>query len=272
MKCYLYAITAGTEYELYVTNDNYSHTYNSVTYAASAMECKEFSFDIKELMGEASVSIPWEQAGFLRNFTSRAIEPIVEIEVYHYNTSTSAASLVFKGFVNSFKVAKAKIDLGCLSFVEQCRDSYPRICLSRHCCRRVYDSGCGLSVGDWTENFTITGISSDGLTITGTGPAHEAEWFTYGYIKSPSNPAGAARYIVGNDYSGSAHSLYLMHPCPTAWYVNQIVTVTAGCDKSTTTCSSKFNNYANFLGFPFAPYESIRYTGLRTETVEKSKK
>ena len=37
--------------------------------------------------------------------------------------------------------------------------------------------------------------------------------------------------------------------------VGQTIVVQAGCDHLPTTCKNKFNNLANFNGFPFVPLE-----------------
>jgi uncharacterized phage protein (TIGR02218 family) len=258
----------GAEFSLNVTNDNYDQLVDGVTYYASAMESKEFTFDIKELMGEVNLSIPWEQGGFLQAFTEYAIEPIVTVNIYSYNTSTTTQKLVFRGFVNSFKAGKSKIDLGCLSFVEQCRDSYPKITLSRHCCNRLFDETCGLLEVDYQILLSLTGVSSDGLTLTGTGPTSASGYYTYGRISQ----GVSSRYIVSHEYDSGSNSIYLMHPCPRSWAAGQWVTLHPGCDKSTETCRTKYNNFTSFLGFPYAPYESIRYTGLRSESIDRSKK
>jgi uncharacterized phage protein (TIGR02218 family) len=267
MQVQLFGFTL-TEASLYVTSDNTNHTYAGVTYLASAITCKEFSYDLKEVMGEASIQIPFAQGGFLQGAASRSIEGAVHVDVYEYDTVDENAVLVFKGFVNMFKVAKAMLDLQCVSFVEHARDNYARMILSRVCNHRVYSSLCGAQEVNYTYAGTIVGFSVDRVTIEVSGIGSDSGYFTYGYVKWQ----GVYRHIVNDTWTGSTRYIDLMHFAPTCWEVGQGIAVVAGCDKLTATCISKFGMISNYMGFPYAPYESIRYTGLKTTTIKKSKK
>lgn len=266
MKLYLYDLTCGGE-NLYLTGDNYQRVYAGITYTAAAIESKEISYDLKELMGEVNITLPFAQAGYLQDFTTYPFDFPVNVTLYSYETGDSSGTVIFKGFVNSFKCSKGMIDLGCLSFLEQCRDNYPRTVIARHCCHRVYDNDCGLSSGSWTTPSTILGITTDRLTITATGAAASG-YYSYGYLFANDR----YRYIVTSTLSSGDQSLALMHPCPTVWTVGQTVYLVAGCDRSVSMCQTKFNNYEHFLGFPYTPFESIRMTGLRASEVQRSKK
>jgi uncharacterized phage protein (TIGR02218 family) len=267
MQVQLFGFTLN-EASLYVTNDNVDHTYSGITYTASAITCKEFSYDLKEVMGEASISMPFLQSGFLAGAASRSIEGAVHIDVYEFETTDDTATLVFRGFVNTFKVSKAMLDVQCVSFIEHARDNYARMILTRVCNHRLYSALCGANEASYTFTGTIVGFSVDRVTVEVSGIGAGSGYFTYGFCKWQ----GAYRHIVNDVWNGSTRYLDLMHFAPTAWEIGQGISIVAGCDKTTSTCSSKFGMFQNFMGFPYAPYESIRYTGLRTTTIKKSKK
>jgi hypothetical protein len=44
--------------------------------------------------------------------------------------------------------------------------------------------------------------------------------------------------------------------------VGDNVTLTAGCDRTRATCVAKFNNLANFMGFPYIPTKNPYSSGL----------
>jgi len=44
-----------------------------------------------------------------------------------------------------------------------------------------------------------------------------------------------------------------MYPLPFAPAFGDAFTVYAGCDRTLATCQGRFNNKANFRGFPFVP-------------------
>jgi uncharacterized phage protein (TIGR02218 family) len=267
MQVQLFAFTLN-EGSLYVTNDNSLHIYNGITYNASAITCKEFTYDLKEVMGEASISMPYAQSGFLSGVSARGIEGAVHVDVYEYDTVDLNAVLVFRGFVNTFKVGKAMLDLQCVSFIEHARDNYARLILSRVCNHRLYSPMCGVVETNYQYSGIIVGFSVDRVTVEVSGIGSDSGYFTYGYVKWQ----GAYRHIVNDTWNGSTRFIDLMHFAPVSWYIGQPVALVAGCDKLTATCQSKFNNFTHYLGFPYAPYESIRYTGLRSTSIKKSKK
>ena len=266
MKVYLYHFECGSE-DLYFTGDNTLRVTDGITYNIAAIESKELSYDLKELMGEVSISMPFDQSGYLKDFTRYPFDFPVNASMYSYETSSDTSSLIFRGFVNSFKCSKGMVELGCLSFIEQCRDNYPKISLAKHCCHRVYDDGCTLISGDWTEMTTLKGISTDRKTLT-VDLVSDDGYYSYGYMFSNYR----YRHISSSTPGVDGTELYLIHPCPTAWNVDDTVYLVAGCDRAQATCQTKFNNYANFLGFPYAPFESIRITGLRASEIKRSKK
>jgi len=267
MQTQLFGFTLN-EASLYVTSDNTNHTYSGITYNASAITCKEFTYDLKEVMGEAAIAIPFAQGGFLNGAASRGIEGAVHVDVYEFDTVDLTAVLVFRGFVNTFKVGKAMIDLQCVSFVEHARDNYARMILTRVCNHRLYSALCTVQEVNYTYTGVIEGFSVDRVTMEVSGIGLDSGYFMYGYVKW----AGAYRHIVYDTWNGSTRNVDLMHFAPKVWNVGDQIALVAGCDKLTSTCSSKFNNKVHYMGFPYAPYESIRYTGLRTTSIKKSKK
>lgn len=266
MKVFLYHFECGED-DLYLTGDNYTRTYAGITYNIAAIENKEIAYDLKELMGEVAVTIPFAQAGYLNQFPAYPYDFPVNVEITSYETSSDTGKLIFKGFVNSFKCSKGMVELGCLSVIEQCRDNYPRLSLARHCCHRVYDAGCGLDSGTYTFVSEILGISTDRMTITASGSQADG-YFSYGYLFY----SGRYRHISSSSLESGNQSLSLIHPCPMAWEVGQTTNLVAGCDRSQATCTTKFNNFLHFLGFPYAPFESVRITGLRGSEIKRSKK
>jgi uncharacterized phage protein (TIGR02218 family) len=267
MQVHLFGFTLN-QASLYVTNDNVQHVYSGITYNASAITCKEYIYDLKEVMGEANINIPFAQSGFLAGAASRSIEGPVRVEVYEYDTINDDATLIFRGFVNVFKVSKAALDMQCVSFVEHARDNYARLQLSRVCQHRLYSPLCGVYEANYKVAGTISGFSVDRVTIEINGINNPSGYFTYGWVEWK----GVYRHIVNDVWNGTSRFVDLLHFAPISWQKDQQITLVAGCDKHSDTCKSKFGNFANFMGFPYAPYESIRYTGLRQQSISRSKK
>lgn len=265
MKVFIYSFVLESESQsFYVTNDNTPHVYNGNTYVASAIDSKEFSFDLKEVMGQVDINIPWTQCNFLQIFTQQSLEGPVEVTVYRFNTVDSTATLVFRGFINSFKVSKAMVELQCISFIEQSRDNYSRLVLTRSCNHTLYSTNCTMVAGNFATKMTIVGINFPRTTIVvgpPPSPPQATGYYQYGYVKCDTT--NTYRWIVGDTITEDFVTFDTMHPVPVDWQIGTEVWLYAGCDKTIATCETKFNNFSNFMGFPYAPYESIRFTGLR---------
>ena len=50
-----------------------------------------------------------------------------------------------------------------------------------------------------------------------------------------------------------------MYPLPFAPMTGDAFTVYAGCDHTQGTCQNRFNNLANFRGFPYVPPPQMAY-------------
>lgn len=112
------------------------------------------------------------------------------------------------------------------------------------CNHTLFDSACGLSESSWiAAGKSISSVSSNGLTVTFNTLSEADGYFTLGYMKFGTD----YRMIVGN--SGNDVILrfkFFTTPTGTA-------DLYPGCDGDQTTCSTKFSNSAQFLGFPYIP-------------------
>lgn len=265
MKVFLYSFESPID-NLYVTNDNMSHIVSGTTYYAAAIESKEVALDLKEIMGEVTITLPWEQSGFLQESIANPYDAAVELNIYTFDTGSEATTLVFKGFINSVKGSQCQLEASCVSFVEQARDNFPRMYVTRYCNHRLYSPLCTLSPTNWTSQGTITAISTNrlGFYVDGLGGSFVENWFRYGYVKTTV----PHRWITYSSSPQSGKILFkVLHPIPPSWVVGTTVDCIAGCDKRMETCTNKFNNFSHYLGFPHAPYETIRLTGLKSTEV-----
>ena len=129
---------------------------------------------------------------------------------------------------------------------------------------RLYQYTCDAVLGDarcsvplataaFRATATVITASAHTLTVTLTG-SYAADWFTRGLAVVASGPNTNARSeIRRHALIGSAITIDLWQPFPTALSAGDTLTITAGCDKLSATCASKFSNIANFRGFPHMP-------------------
>jgi len=148
----------------------------------------------------------------------------------------------------------------------------PRVVLQPGCNNALFDSLCRLAKADWT--FTAARVSNTGNQVTlGTWAKSGglptgwgfADYFALGWIEK-----GNERFSIVKSTALSAGQITLtLDRTPSAWSSGEAVNVIPGCDGMSETCRAynagtnpkgKFNNFANFLGFPFVPQKNPSFT------------
>jgi len=265
MRPYLFSFTSNLGDSLYLTNDNVAYQINEVTFLPVSIQCPEIIYDLKEVVGEATVTLPWQRAGFLRDSIINLSDCSTYISIDEIDSNGNVVSL-FVGFVNAFKCLKGTLEVQCISFVENARDNFARIVISRFCIHRHYNASCGLDPVNFTDVGTIVAIDPKRIYIDVTSQ-RETEVFRFGFIENES----IQRFIVHDAIlNSSTHRLALLIAARPTWEVGQSINLTFGCDKKIATCKNVFNNFDHYLGFPWAPYESIRFTGLKSSEFSTS--
>ncbi len=159
------------------------------------------------------------------------------------------------GVVNLFTGRFADVTLGRTEFqvrvnslTESLNINLPRNIYQPGCTHVLYDSGCGLTKSTYGTSSTITsGSTTSQLNCalsTGAG------YFNRGSIKFTSGALSGVTRTVKN-YSPGSISLLL--PLPNIPAIGDTFIAYAGCDKQQSTCTSKFNNLAQFRGAPYIP-------------------
>ncbi len=126
----------------------------------------------------------------------------------------------------------------------------PRNVYSPACQHVLYDSGCTLVKSAFGMGGTA-GAGSTGSVINWSGADPK---FNQGSITFAS---GVNAGVSANVKSAiSTISLTLAYPLLNPPAMGDAFTVYQGCDHTQATCANKFNNLANFRGFPYVPNAS----------------
>ena len=90
------------------------------------------------------------------------------------------------------------------------------------------------------------------LTSIGSQTRIEASgYFDQGLITWTGGANSGYQMEVKTSTGSGVMTLYAAMPNPTV--IGDTYSLIAGCDKTLTTCKAKFNNVANFRGFPHIP-------------------
>ena len=135
------------------------------------------------------------------------------------------------------------------------RAKYQRLCRHAH-----YGRGCALDIAAFWQTGTVTAVAGRGATLTIPEAAdHPDGWFRGGVLRF------GAQFGFLTDHTGA--SLTLSRPMPdlatalatpdtdpeTGDPLPVLVDLAPGCDLRAATCAQKFDNLANFGGFPEIP-------------------
>jgi len=129
----------------------------------------------------------------------------------------------------------------------------PRNIYSPTCVHTLYDSGCGVIRGAYSASGTVGVGSTAGAINTSVAAAGHVQ----GSILFTSGVNANVRATVKSVIAGA--TLALMYPLPSPPATGDAFTVAFGCDHTRGTCQGRFNNLANFRGFPFVPPPQIAY-------------
>ncbi len=133
---------------------------------------------------------------------------------------------------------------------------------TRRCDAELGDARCGfaLSTPGFSASGTVIGMpDASGFAVDGVS-AFASGWFRQGRLTFTGGRfAGLAFQIGEHRVDNGVALIALWAPLATAPAVGDSVTLSAGCDKTLSTCVARFQNSANFQGFPFMPGSDFAY-------------
>ncbi len=124
----------------------------------------------------------------------------------------------------------------------------PSIILQPGCTNTLFDPRCGLSKPTFANSLTVLSGSTVNKIISSSG--QQAGYFDNGQLVFTSGANNGLSKAI-RQYIGGV--IYFNSPLPFAPNAGDTFLAYPGCDKTQATCSGKFNNLANFEGFPYVP-------------------
>lgn len=129
---------------------------------------------------------------------------------------------------------------------------------------RAFQRGCSAELGDARcgVNLATAGLHTTGTVVSFAGGVMTLDlaasfvsgFFTGGVLEfTNSENAGARLTVKSHLQEASRASIALWTPPGAMVIAGDAVSVTAGCDKSPSTCQTRFNNIVNYRGFPHMP-------------------
>jgi len=148
------------------------------------------------------------------------------------------------------QVSRTAAKFTCKSKVEDLNIQLPRNILQPTCIHTLFDSGCTLNKASFAVNGTVQAGSTVNKLITNLTQADG--YFDNGQLIFNSG-ADSGHVVAVKAYLNSSGTVFFVVPLPALPSAGDTFTIHPGCDKTQSTCTSKFSNLANFGGFPYVP-------------------
>ena len=187
-------------------------------------------------------------------------------EVFHWLVNWQDPDqrlLQFRGFLGDIKRQDGVFEVELRGLTEKLNQPNGRN-YARYCGHKLGDTKCGVDVNDpaFLGNASISAVSGrDLITVTGLGSFDDG-WFSAGSLTWETGANEGLKSVINLDHM--CNGLRLLSLWEETRYpisVGDSLSVNAGCNRSGSTCSSKFGNLLNFGGFPYLPGEdwSVAY-------------
>lgn len=177
------------------------------------------------------------------------------VELWRVNWADTAQRVLMR------KGALGEVSRGELAFTAELRGlahalqqatgrTYQRLCDAD-----LGDNRCGINVDapEFKGTGSVDTASDDRILVVSGLSGFADNWFRFGKLAWTSGAnAGRIAEVKGHT-KGSTVTLTLWQRAPSPVEPGDGFTVTAGCDKTLTACRAKFDNIANFRGFPHMP-------------------
>lgn len=193
------------------------------------------------------LGIPWPQFVANGGFDGARLS-VDRCFMATYGDTSAGVVNIFTGGISDVKPSRTEIVLTVSSDAQLLNNPMPRNVYAAQCSHTLFDTGCGAVKASF--GFASSATSGSTRQVINCALAQAAGYFDAGTITCTGGAnAGATRTVKG--YTPGVLTLSL--PLPFTPGIGDTFTAYAGCDKTKTTCNSKFSRLASFRGFPFVP-------------------
>lgn len=246
----LYKVTAGDEtfyYTSYINNIEFQ----SNEYIAVKIKRTTISNEPKIVAHRVKLSVPITQP-FSRYIANTSLSS-VNVVIYRAFVSDTTFEVIFEGRAINAITKLGGVDIDFESNSQIFRKKIGAISHQAFCNNGLYDERCSLSANDFKTTAQVT-VTSNTL-VAAVFDTFDDQYFRGGHVLTSYLDSRMITNHVGN-------TITLHVPFDSRTQTGAIVSVFAGCDKSTGSCRDKFNNFENFNGFPFIPSNNPSIFGV----------
>lgn len=183
-----------------------------------------------------------------------------EVTMYLVNWRDAASRLLLsRGYIGAIKRNGATFDAEVTGLSDRLNQPMGRAYV--HSCEcRLGDQKCGvnLETSGLTAAGAITALEDQNRFIVASLAGFASGWFTGGELQWTSGAnAGTRAHIKTHLLGGDTPIIETWLAPEMTVQAGDTLTVTAGCNKTSAECRSKFGNLLNFRGFPHMPGDDV---------------
>lgn len=196
--------------------------------------------------------VPWPQA--VASGALDGARVVLERVFMASPGDTSAGTVVlFAGRVAEAQPSRDVVTLTVKSDLELLDTQIPRNLYQPGCVHTLFDGGCTLLKSSYANALTtLAGATTTQVTAT---TSRSTGYFDLGTVTFTTGALAGLSFGVKSFTlsGGSTGTFQFVRPLPSAPTAGDAFTAYPGCDKSLSTCQTKFANSAHFRGTPFIP-------------------
>lgn len=160
---------------------------------------------------------------------------------------------LFKGRVATIdQIGRTSAEITVASDLALLNVAMPRNFYQLTCVHTLYDSGCALTKAAFGTPGVVEVGSSPSIIRWSSAAAAQAQ----GTLLFTTGLNAGVQTTIKSTEAGALHLAYPLRSAPAA---GDGFVAYHGCDHRLSTCRSRFNNAANFRGFPFVPPPTTAY-------------
>lgn len=170
-----------------------------------------------------------------------------------YGNVSAGIETKFFGFIEKVsKLNRVSVEFEVQDALYLLNEKIPKRIIQSACPWSFGDSNCAVSggVAAYTQAFTAKSGSTQSLLTPVSAFVQAAGYFSQGVVKCVTG-ANAGWFQTVKTHAGGNLQTVLPFFFPVT--AGDTFSVVAGCDKSTATCASKFNNMVHYGGMPNVP-------------------
>jgi uncharacterized phage protein (TIGR02218 family) len=174
----------------------------------------------------------------------------VDLMMVNYSDLTAGHLKIRKGTIGQIKLGRNQFAAE-LRGLAQALQQTMGVIITPACRANLGDTKCAVTLASYTTSGTVTSVTSNSV-FADTSLTAVNGYYDYGLVTWVGGLNSGLMMEV-KTFLNSGGSVTLQMTAPYDINVGDTYTISAGCDKTRTTCVAKFNNIANFRGYPDLP-------------------